>query len=58
MPMEGDLLMIAEGGVGIVNRMVTVCRLLTVDRLMFSIVIRVCFYIRIPFDLGPSHVWL
>jgi hypothetical protein len=35
--------MIAEGGAVIVNRMVTVCRSLTVDRLLFSIVIRVCF---------------
>jgi len=43
MPMEGDLPMIAEGGVGIVDRMVTVCRSPMVDRLTFSIAIRVCF---------------
>ena len=43
MPMEGDLPMITEGGAGIVDRMVTVCRSPVVDRLMFSIVIRVCF---------------
>jgi len=43
MPMEGDLPMIAEEGAGIVNRIVTVCRSPMVDRLMFSIVTRVCF---------------
>jgi len=35
--------MIVEEGAGTVNRMVTVCRSPMVDRLMFSIVIRVCF---------------
>ena len=43
MPMEGDLPMMAEEGARIVNRMVTMCRSPMVDRLMFSIVIRVCF---------------
>jgi len=46
MLMEGDLPMIAEEGARIVNRMVTVCRSPMVDRLMFSIVIRVCFTYR------------
>jgi hypothetical protein len=35
--------MIAEEGAGSVNRVVTVCRSPMVDRLIFSIVIRVCF---------------
>ena len=43
MAMEGDLSMITKGGAGIVDRMVTVCRSAMVDKLMFSIVIRVCF---------------
>jgi hypothetical protein len=33
----------SKGGVGIVDRMVMVCRSVLVDRLTFSIVIRVCF---------------
>jgi len=43
MPMEGDVPMITEGSAGIADRMVTVCRSSVVDRLMFSIAIRVCF---------------
>jgi len=43
MPMEGDLPMIAEEGVGIVEKMMTVRRSPRVDKLMFSIIIRVCF---------------
>ena len=43
MPMEGDLPMIVEEGVGIVEKMMTVRRSLRVDKLMFSIIIRVCF---------------
>jgi len=46
MSMEGDLPMIAEEGAGIVDKMMTVCRSPRVDRLMFSIVIRVCFIYR------------
>jgi len=43
MAMKGDFPMITKGGVGIVDRMVVVCRSAVVDKLMFSIVIRVCF---------------
>ena len=46
MAMKGDLPMITKGGVGIVNRMVVVCQSAVVDKLMFSIVIRVCFTYR------------
>jgi len=43
MATRGDLPMDTKGGVGIVNQMVMVCRSVVVDRLMFSIVVRVCF---------------
>jgi len=38
--------MATGGGVGVADKMVTVCRLLVVDRLMFSIAVRVCFVYR------------
>ena len=43
MATRGDLPMDTKGGVGIVDQMVMVCRSVVVDRLMFSIVVRVCF---------------
>ena len=43
MPMEDDLPMIVEEGVGIVGKMMMVCRSPRIDKLMFSIIIRVCF---------------
>ena len=43
MPMEDDLLMIVEEGIGIVGKMMMVCRSPRIDKLMFSIIIRVCF---------------
>jgi hypothetical protein len=43
MPMEGDVLMIVEEGVGIIGKIVVVCRLPRIDKLMIPIVIRVCF---------------
>ena len=43
MPMEGDLPMIAEEGAVIVGKIMMVCRSPRVDKLMFSINIRVCF---------------
>jgi len=46
MSMEGDLPMITEGGVGIIDGMVTVCRSPVVDKLTFSIAIKVCFVYR------------
>jgi len=35
--------MIVEEGVGIVGKMMMVCRSPRIDKLMFTIVIRVCF---------------
>jgi len=46
MPMEDDLPMIVEEGVGIVGKMMMVCRSPRIDKLMFSIIIRVCFVYR------------
>jgi len=43
MPMEDDMMMIVEKGVGIVGKMMMVCRSLRIDKLMISIVIRVYF---------------
>jgi len=43
MAMKGDSPMVTKRGAGIVDRMVMVCRSVVVDKLMFSIVIRVCF---------------
>ena len=43
MPMEDDVPMIVEEGVGIVGKIVVVCRLPRIDKLMILIVIRVCF---------------
>ena len=60
MAMKGDLPMITKGGTGIVDRMVMVCRSVVVDKLMFSIVIRVCFAygFRSIWNSSPSHVCL
>jgi len=41
--MKGSLPMIAEGGVGLAEKRMTVHQLPRMDKLMFSIVIRVCF---------------
>jgi len=43
MPMENDMPMIVEEGIGIVAKMMMVCRSPRIDKFMFSIVIRVCF---------------
>jgi len=43
MATKGELSMDTEGGVGIVGWMVMVCRSVVVDKLMFSIVVRICF---------------
>jgi len=43
MATKGDLPMDIKGGAGIVGRMVMVCRSVVVDKLMFFIVVRVCF---------------
>ena len=43
MPMKGNLPMIAEEGVGLAEKMITVHQPARIDKLMFSIVIRVCF---------------
>jgi len=43
MPMEDNMSMMIEEGVGIVRKIMMVCRSPRVDKLMFSIIIRVCF---------------
>jgi len=43
MPMEGDMPMMMEEGVGIIETTMMVCRSPSIDRLLFSIIIRVCF---------------
>ena len=43
MAMEDDIPMIVEEGVGNIGKMMMVCRSPRVDKLMFSIIIRVCF---------------
>jgi len=43
MPMEDDMPMIVEEGVGIVGKIMVVCRSPRIDKLMISIVIKVCF---------------
>ena len=43
MPMEDDMPMMVEEGVGIVEKMMMVCRSPRIDKLLFSIIIRVCF---------------
>jgi len=58
MTMKGDLPMVTKGGTGIVDRMVMVCRSVVVDRLVFSIVIRVCCVcgFRSIWNSSPSRV--
>jgi len=58
MATKGDLPMDTNGGVGIVDRMVMVCRSVVEDKLMFSIIIRVCFAygLRSICNSSPSHV--
>jgi len=60
MAMRGDSLMIAKSGAGIIDRVVMVCRSVVVDKLMFSIVTRVCFAyeFRSIWNSNPSGVWL
>jgi len=41
--MEDDMLMMVEEDIGIVGKMMMVCRSPRVDKLLFSIIIRVCF---------------
>jgi len=41
--MEDDMPIIVEEGVGNIGKMMMVCRSPRIDKLMFSIVIRVCF---------------
>jgi len=43
MPMEGDMPMIVEEDVEIVGKMMMVSRSPRIDKLLFSIIIRVCF---------------
>jgi hypothetical protein len=43
MPMEGDMPMIVEEDVEIVGKMMMVSRSPMIDKLLFSIIIRVCF---------------
>ena len=43
MPMEDDMPMMVEEGVGIIGKMMMVCRSPRIDKLLFSIIIRVCF---------------
>ena len=43
MPMEDDMLMMVEEDIGIVGKMMMVCRSPRVDKLLFSIIFRVCF---------------
>jgi len=50
MPMEDDMPMMVEEGVGAVGKMMMVCRSPRIDKLLFSIIIRVCFVYR--FCLG------
>jgi len=58
MATKGDLPMDTKGGAGIVDQMVMVCRSVLVDRLMFSIVVRVCFAYGFCsiWNSSPSHV--
>ena len=58
MATKGDLPMDTKGGAGIVDQMVIVCRSVVVDRLMFSLVVRVCFAygFRSIWNLSPSRV--
>jgi len=41
--MDDDMLMMVEEGVGVVGKMMMVCRSPRIDKLLFSIFIRVCF---------------
>jgi len=58
MATKGDLPIYIKGGAGIVDQMVMVCRSVVVDRLMFSIVVRVCFAygFRSIWNSSPSRV--
>jgi len=58
MAMRGDSPMVTKGGVGIVDRVGMMYRLVVVDKLMFSIVIRVCFAygFRSIWNSSPSRV--
>jgi len=58
MAMKGDSPMVTKGGAGIVDQMVMVCRSVVVDKLMFSIVISVCFVcgFRSNWNSSPSRV--
>jgi len=58
MAMKGDLPMDTKGGIGMFDRMVMLCRSVVVVKLMFSIVIRVCFAygFRSIWNLRPSRV--
>ena len=58
MAMRGDSPMVTKRGARIVDRMVMVCRSVVVDKLMFSIVTRVCFAygFRSVWNSSPSRV--
>ena len=43
MPMEDDMPMVVEKDVGIIGKMMMVCRSPRIDKLLFSIIIRVYF---------------
>jgi len=49
MPM--DMPMMVKEDVGIVEGTVVVCRSPRMDKLLFSIIVRVYFYVRVLFDL-------
>ena len=51
MATEDDLPMGTKGGIGIDDQMMMVCRSVVVDKLMFSIVVRVCF------QYGFHSIW-
>ena len=60
MLMGDDVPMIVEEGVGIVRKMVVVCRSPRIEKLMISIVIRVCFVYGfcLVSNWNPSRTWL
>jgi hypothetical protein len=59
MMMEDDMPMLVEEDVGIIRKMM-VCRSPRIDKLLFSIIIRVCFVYGfcLVWNLNPSCTWL
>jgi len=60
MPIEDDMPMMMEEDVGIIGEMMMVCRSPRIDKLLFFIVIRVCFAYEfcLVWNYNPSHTWL